>query len=206
MMFMEDRTLFTSRGTGGEPLELPLLGEHNVVNALAALAVARRYGVGEAAIRDGLRHAELTGMRIERIIGASGVTILNDAYNASPTSMKAAIGVLEKMKGFRQRIAVLGDMLELGASEEEYHREIGASLTPDKVDQLFTYGTLGLKIAEGAAGHLKPARIHAYTDKTELIRDLTSLIHPKDVVLVKASRGMKLEEVVDAVKHNNLKH
>lgn len=145
-------------------------------------------------------------MRIERIIGASGVTILNDAYNASPTSMKAAIGVLEKMKGFRQRIAVLGDMLELGASEEEYHREIGASLTPDKVDQLFTYGTLGLKIAEGAAGHLKPARIHAYTDKTELIRDLTSLIHPKDVVLVKASRGMKLEEVVDAVKHNNLKH
>lgn len=206
MMFMEDRTLFTSRGTGGEPLELPLLGEHNVVNALAALAVARRYGVGEAAIRDGLRHAELTGMRIERIVGASGVTILNDAYNASPTSMKAAIGVLEKMKGFRQRIAVLGDMLELGASEEEYHREIGASLTPDKVDQLFTYGTLGLKIAEGAAGHLKPARIHAYTDKTELIRDLTSLIHPKDVVLVKASRGMKLEEVVDAVKHNILKH
>ncbi|WP_430114035.1 UDP-N-acetylmuramoyl-tripeptide--D-alanyl-D-alanine ligase [Paenibacillus macerans] len=206
MMFMEDRTLFTSRGTGGEPLELPLLGEHNVVNALAALAVARRYGVSEAAIRDGLRHAELTGMRIERIVGASGVTILNDAYNASPTSMKAAIGVLEKMKGFRQRIAVLGDMLELGASEEEYHREIGASLTPDKVDQLFTYGTLGLKIAEGAAGHLKPSRIHAYTDKTELIRDLTSLIHPKDVVLVKASRGMKLEEVVDAVKHNNLKH
>ncbi|RRJ66663.1 UDP-N-acetylmuramoyl-tripeptide--D-alanyl-D-alanine ligase [Paenibacillus oralis] len=206
MMFMEDRILFTSNETGGEPLELPLLGEHNVVNALAALTVARRYGVSEAAIRDGLSHAELTGMRIERIIGASGVTILNDAYNASPTAMKAAIGVLEKMKGFRQKVAVLGDMLELGASEEEYHREIGAALTPGQVDQLFTYGTLGLKIAEGASEHLEPARIHAYTDKTELIRNLISQLHPKDVVLVKASRGMKLEEIVDAVRHSNLKH
>lgn len=206
IMFLDNRTLFTPHGRAGEPLELPLLGEHNVVNALAALTVARHYGVGEAAIREGLSRVELTGMRIEVVTGTSGITVLNDAYNASPASMKAAIGVLDKMKGFRKKIAVLGDMLELGASEEEYHREIGAYLAPGKADLLFTYGALGRKIAEGAMEHMEPGSIHAYTDKSELIRKLVSQLHPKDIVLVKASRGMRLEEVVEAIKNSELAH
>lgn len=206
IMFLASSTLFTSHVGGGEPLELPLLGEHNVLNALAALTVARHYGVSEASIREGLRQVELTGMRIELITGNNGVTILNDAYNASPTSMRAAIGVLEKMKGYRRKVAVLGDMLELGTSEEAYHREIGASLKPSQVDELFVYGKLAAHIADGAAEHLEPATIHAYTNKVELIRHLISILHPKDIVLIKASRGMKLEEVVDAVKQSTLEH
>ncbi|MNJ47031.1 UDP-N-acetylmuramoyl-tripeptide--D-alanyl-D-alanine ligase [compost metagenome] len=155
-------------------------------------------------MKEGLANVQLTGMRIEVITGDSGVTILNDAYNASPTSMKAAIGVLHNMKGFRQKIAVLGDMLELGPTENDLHRDVGAFLTADKVDHLFTYGALGTKIAEGAAGHLDQERIHAYTDKIELITDLLDVLHPEDVILVKASRGMRLEEVVEAVKCNDL--
>lgn len=204
MMFQDQKTVFTTRIGGDTAFELPLPGEHNVVNSLAALAVARHYGVGVAAMREGLSGAELTGMRIETVTGKSGITILNDAYNASPTSVKAAIGVLENKRGYRQKIAVLGDMLELGEDEERFHLEIGQFLSPEKVDLLFTYGPLSHKIAEGASEKLEPGAIFAYDDKIELIGKLVSVLHPKDVLLVKASRGMRLEEVVDAVKNSNL--
>lgn len=204
LMFAEDSMVFTS-GAGGEaPLHLPLLGQHNVINCLAAIAVARYFGVSEQAIKEGLVGVKLTGMRIEIVKGRSGITILNDAYNASPTAMKAAIGVLENMKGYRNKIAVLGDMLELGPTENELHREVGGYITADKLDRLFTYGDLGAKIAEGAAEHLDQENIYAYTDKAELISGLLSILHPNDVVLVKGSRGMRLEEVVESVKDSEL--
>lgn len=205
--YLEDKTLFSSNKDSareGGMFELLLPGEHNVVNALAAISVARHYGVHEEDIANGLRDTRFTGMRIETIIGTSGVTILNDAYNASPTSVKAAIGVLEKKQGFCKKIAVLGDMLELGPDEAEFHLEIGRYLTPDKADLLFTYGKLSDKIAEGAAETMKHGTVFAYHDKSELIESLISVLHPDDVVLVKASRGMKLEEVVDAVKVSSL--
>ncbi|WP_068782523.1 UDP-N-acetylmuramoyl-tripeptide--D-alanyl-D-alanine ligase [Paenibacillus sp. GM2] len=203
IMFLEQGTLFTPN-VGETPLELPLLGEHNVVNCLAALAVARHYGVVEADMKEGLKHAELTGMRIEIVKGANGVTILNDAYNASPTSMRAAVNVLHKMKGCRNKIAILGDMLELGEDEVQFHQEVGEYLTTENTDLLFTFGRLGKEIAVGAKKHLALDNIYAYDDKSELIHKLISVLHPKDVVLVKASRGMKLEEVVEAVKHSKL--
>lgn len=204
LMFLDDSTVFASSAGGEEPLHLPLLGQHNVINCLAAIAVARYFGVTEQAIREGLTQVKLTGMRIEVVKGVSGITILNDAYNASPTAMKAAIGVLENMRGYRHKIAVLGDMLELGETENELHREVGAFITAGKLDQLFTYGALGAKIAEGAAEHLDQESIHAYTDKAELISGLLSVLHPKDAVLVKGSRGMRLEEVVEAVQSSDL--
>ncbi|WP_120465186.1 UDP-N-acetylmuramoyl-tripeptide--D-alanyl-D-alanine ligase [Paenibacillus aceti] len=203
IMFLEHGTMFTLK-EGETPFELPLLGEHNVVNGLAAIAVARHYGIADTAIREGLKHAELTGMRIEIVQGDNGVTILNDAYNASPTSAKAAIDVLKTMKGYRNKIAVLGDMLELGEDEVRFHQEVGEFLTPENTDLLFTYGRLGREIAAGAKKHLLPDNIYAYDDKSELIHKLISLLHPKDIILVKASRGMKLEEVVEAVKHSEL--
>ncbi|WP_229753442.1 UDP-N-acetylmuramoyl-tripeptide--D-alanyl-D-alanine ligase [Paenibacillus segetis] len=204
IMFIEDGTVFTSSKGGDTPFKLSLLGEHNVVNCLAAITVAIHYGVSAHAIREGLQNVVLTGMRIEMVTGVSGITVLNDAYNASPTSMKAAISVLEKMKGFRRKIAILGDMLELGELEADYHREVGKFLANNKVDQVFTYGHLAEYIAEGAAESLDASSIHAYTDKIELIEKLRSILHPKDAVLVKGSRGMKLEEVVEAIKDFNL--
>jgi len=155
-------------------------------------------------MKEGLKRAELTGMRIEIIEGANGVTILNDAYNASPTSVRAAVNVLNKMKGYRNKIAVLGDMLELGEDEVQFHQEVGEYLTTENTDLLFAYGRLGKEIAVGAKKHLAPDNIYAYDDKSELIHKLISVLHPKDVVLVKASRGMKLEEVVEVVKHSKL--
>ncbi|WP_308420914.1 UDP-N-acetylmuramoyl-tripeptide--D-alanyl-D-alanine ligase [Paenibacillus physcomitrellae] len=202
MMFQEAGTTFTaSRYYPQTAYTLPLLGKHNVANALAAMAVAAHYKVNAENIRQGLEQTKLTGMRIELLKGTSGVTILNDAYNASPTSMRAALEVLASMNGYSRRIVVLGDMLELGADAEHMHREVGLFITPDKADLIFTYGALGAFIAEGAAEQLPAGTVQAFSDKSKLIEALEAIIQPDDVVLVKASRGNRLEEVAQAIQH-----
>nr|WP_237690627.1 UDP-N-acetylmuramoyl-tripeptide--D-alanyl-D-alanine ligase [Paenibacillus caui] len=205
IMFQSGGTVFTSHRFGPDIVfSLPLLGRHNVANALGAMAVAFHYGVSGEQIRKGLEDLLLTGMRIEVMKGVSGLTILNDAYNASPTSMRAAIEVLQSMKGFRRKIAVLGDMLELGEGAEQFHREVGQYLTPEKADFLFAYGALGTYIAEGAAERLPASAVHAYTDKSKLIQELEQFLQPGDIVLVKASRGNRLEEVALHLKNSPL--
>lgn len=199
MMFHGKGIIFTSYVHKELGFDLPVLGRHNVVNCLAALTVARYFNISEDNLREGLSHLQLTGMRIEQIVSAKGLTLLNDAYNASPTSMKAAIDVLHNMKGYRRKIAVLGDMLELGPNEKEYHAEIGIYLTADKMDMLYTYGPLSSYIAKAARANLPEANVFSFTDKAALIKHLEEQIHPKDIVLVKGSRGMKLEEVVNAL-------
>lgn len=203
MMFHARGMIFTSRRHAEEGISLPLLGRHNVVNALAALAVARHFGINEEQIRQGLTDLKLTSMRIECIETEHGVTVLNDAYNASPMSVKAALDVLADMKGYRRRIAVLGDMLELGSGERDFHAEIGDYLSPERIDLVYTYGPLSLHMAEAARSRLPEGRVRSFTDKEELIDAVRGEVSEKDVVLVKASRGMKLEDVVEALKSLN---
>lgn len=181
---------------------LPLPGRHNVSNALAAFAVARHYGISEANIEEGLKRLKLTGMRIEVIVTASGLTLLNDAYNASPTSMKAAIDVLQSMKTDGKRVAVLGDMLELGPEEADFHREIGGYLDPALTDLVFTYGPLSAFLAEAAVKSFGTERVLAFTDKAELSAALNSKCSSKDIVLFKASRGMRLEETLNSLNEH----
>ncbi|MFC9710335.1 UDP-N-acetylmuramoyl-tripeptide--D-alanyl-D-alanine ligase [Paenibacillus sp. NPDC056933] len=200
LMNVQNGVAFTTKQLGEAALTLPLLGTHNVVNCLAALAVARHYGVESEQIAAGLSGLKLTGMRIEVLQGVSGLTLLNDAYNASPTSMKAAVNVLESLKGYRNKVAVLGDMLELGPQEQELHRGIGEYITPDKMDMVLAYGPLSSSIAEGARQNMPAEAVHAFESKEELTRFLLERLHPRDVVLFKASRGMKLEDVVEALK------
>ncbi|KAA9007756.1 UDP-N-acetylmuramoyl-tripeptide--D-alanyl-D-alanine ligase [Paenibacillus spiritus] len=188
-------SMFTCRTLGDRTLTLPLPGMHNVINALAAIAVARHFGLDGAAITEGFGALKLTGMRIEVTKTAAGVTLLNDAYNASPTSMRAALEVLQGMKAGGSRIAVLGDMLELGEREIEFHREIGAGADPERIDAILTCGPLSRHLAE-AARERGIREVHAFEDKEELGDLLVRLVRPGDVVLFKASRGMRLEEVL----------
>lgn len=199
MMTHNEGMTFTSHLHADQALTLPLQGRHNVINALAALAVARHYGVSEQKIEEGLAGLKLTGMRIEVIQTSSGLTLLNDAYNASPTSMKAAIDVLQSMKTGGSRIAVLGDMLELGPDEVQFHREIGDYLDPAETDLVFAYGPLSAHIAETAAQTFGAGRVFAFTDKAELTSVLISKCDPGDAVLFKASRGMRLEDVLQSL-------
>ncbi|GAB2702899.1 UDP-N-acetylmuramoyl-tripeptide--D-alanyl-D-alanine ligase [Paenibacillus thermoaerophilus] len=194
---------FTTNWETAPTFFLPLLGRHNVLNALAAIAAGVALGISFRDIARGLRGAELSGMRIEIVKSANGATIVNDAYNASPSSMHAAIDLLEEMKGYRRKYAVIGDMLELGAREVEYHREIGARLSPDVVDGVFAYGPLSAYSAEEAAKRYPDLMVRAYDDKDALLRDLTGVLDERDVVLVKGSRGMKLEELVHALQQTS---
>jgi UDP-N-acetylmuramoyl-tripeptide--D-alanyl-D-alanine ligase len=181
-------------------LYMPLLGEHNVMNALAAIATATYYGVQPVMIKQGLQSIQLTSMRIEQLQAPSGFTILHDAYNASPSSVIAAIRLMEQLHGYQRKIMVLGDMLELGQDEEQYHREIGMQLSPEVLAYVFTYGALASYIAiEASKKSFLPHQVAAYDHKPTLIHDLQAILQPGDVVLVKASRGMRLEEIVQAL-------
>jgi UDP-N-acetylmuramoyl-tripeptide--D-alanyl-D-alanine ligase len=183
-----------------ENFELPVLGNHNILNALAAMIIARYFDVPFHKMNEGLMKVKLTNMRMELVEGVHGEKIINDAYNASPTSMMAAIELVSNLKGYEKIILVLGDMLELGPQEEQYHQQIGEGLNPDKIDLVFTFGKLAEHIAEGARSSLGKNRVFSFMDKNELIKRLEEHVTNDSLVLVKASRGMKLEEIVTALQ------
>ncbi|MCA1066334.1 UDP-N-acetylmuramoyl-tripeptide--D-alanyl-D-alanine ligase [Rossellomorea sp. AcN35-11] len=184
----------------GESFFLPVLGQHNIHNALAGMLIARKFGLSVEEMKEGLRSLKLTQMRMEMLEGKKGESIINDAYNASPTSMKAAIQLVSELEGFQTKILVLGDMLELGDQEEEFHREIGRLIDPGKVQHVFTFGPLAAFIGEGARENFSPDRVHTYTDKESLTNELSQFISGDELILFKASRGMKLEEIIDGLK------
>ncbi|MDP4170471.1 MAG: cyanophycin synthetase, partial [Bacillota bacterium] len=181
---------------------LPVLGTHNILNALAAMLIAKEFSIPFEKMDKGLQNIKLTNMRMELVEGKNGEKIINDAYNASPTSMIAAIDLVSNLSGYDKKILVLGDMLELGPQEEEYHHHIGEKLQRDKIDLLFTYGSLGGLIAKGARKSLGEERVFAFTNKADLIKELESHVNEKTLILVKASRGMKLEEIVISMQRN----
>jgi UDP-N-acetylmuramoyl-tripeptide--D-alanyl-D-alanine ligase len=183
-----------------QSFDLPVLGTHNIMNALAAMLIANYFSVPVEKIAEGLKKVKLTNMRMELVEGKHGEKIINDAYNASPTSMMAAIELVSNLQGFEKKILVLGDMLELGPQEKQYHRQLGEELNPDKVDVLFTYGNLGAEIANGARNVLGEEKVFVFTDKQVLIKKLIDYVDETTLVLVKASRGMKLEEIVTSLQ------
>ena len=177
-------------------LRLKIAGRHNIANALAAIAVGTALGIGVAAIRDGLGRYRSTAMRSE-LRRWRGVTILNDCYNANPASLRAALQWLAEAKATSRGFAVLGDMLELGPEAAEMHREIGREI-PSFADYLLTVGTLGAEIAAGAlAAGMKPDHVIPATAHDELAERLRTLARKGDVVLLKGSRGARMERVLE---------
>jgi len=194
-------TRFTAAGEAEAELELPVPGRHNAVNALAAVAVGRLFGLSLEEIGAGLRQAKMTGMRIERSAAWNGAVVLNDAYNASPTSVRAAIDLVAGLTGYRRKWLALGDMLELGETEAELHGAVGAYVDPAKADGALFYGPLSKHGAENAAANYPgEGAVRHFDRKDDLTACLLAELGPDDLVLVKASRGMKMEEVVSALQ------
>jgi len=184
---------------GEVPVELAAPGLHNVRNALSAAAVGLALGMDLAAIKAGLESFSPGAMRMEiRQIG--DVRVLVDCYNASPASMEASLEVLRSLPRTGRRIAVLGDMKELGHEAEGAHRRVG-SIAADIVEILMTVGELGRLIAEGArnAG-MSGERIRSFQDNQEAAAALQRLLRPGDAVLIKGSRAMQMEEIVSALE------
>lgn len=188
----QDGMRFTVCFPGGEQrVALPVIGRHQVYNALAAFGAGLLFGVSPARIAAGLAGYVPAGMR-QRIRRAGGVTVIEDCYNASPDSQKAALTVLAKTPA-KRRIAVLGDMLELGSFSETAHRQVGAFAAEAGLDALYCVGEASKATAEAASGSL-PA--YWFAEKSGLFSALREAIRPGDAVLFKASRGMALEEVI----------
>ncbi|MBO5573766.1 MAG: UDP-N-acetylmuramoyl-tripeptide--D-alanyl-D-alanine ligase [Clostridium sp.] len=182
------------------PVSLSVMGEHHILNALAAIAAADCLGVAPEDAAKALE--KYTGFKGRQdITFTDGMTIIDDSYNASPDSMKAALRVLHSVTDCSRRIAVLGDMKELGPEEVRFHRDIGAAIAGLHLDLLVTYGSLAREFAKGAyaaGGFRDNLRIEAFDapeDKEELTAFLKSELKPGDAVLFKGSNSMKLGEI-----------
>jgi UDP-N-acetylmuramoyl-tripeptide--D-alanyl-D-alanine ligase len=186
-----DGISFMAVGLGQRiPVRLPVPGEHNVMNALAALLAAHCVGVPLEPAAAALADFKNTGNRM-RIFEAKGFTLLADCYNAGPESTPAALKVLRDRPARGRRIAVLGDMLELGAHAPESHRMVG-ELAAQCADRVLAYGPLSVDIAAGAG-----AKGEHFLEKEQLLAALRALARPGDAILFKASHSMHLEQVLD---------
>jgi len=182
-----------------QEIELSIPGEHNILNALAAIGIARSLDINWEEIQRGLANIELTAMRLQIEEAPQGAKIINDTYNANPSSMEAAIKVLVSMPGER-KIAVLGDMYELGIYEESEHYHMGQIAYQENVDLLVAVGKLGQLIGQGAIqSGMKAEKIKFFNDNITALEYLKRIIIPTDLILVKGSRGMKMEAIVQGL-------
>jgi len=179
-------------------VRVPLLGRHSVHTALRAAAVGLVEGENWQEIVQGIQQ-DCPQLRLVAVKGPRGSTVLDDTYNASPQSTFAALNLLEELKG--RKIAVLGDMLELGSYEQEGHRKVGLRAL-DVADVLITVGRLGRIIGEEAlvwGTQSRPSAVHLLETNEKVIELLTEIVAPGDIILVKGSRGMRMEEIVESL-------
>ena len=181
-------------------VRLGVSGRHNVANALAATAIGIALGIGIKAIQAGLSRYRPFAMRSE-VRQWRGVTLLNDCYNANPASVRAALTWLHDMKRGGRTFAVLGDMLELGREAGKAHREIGQALAHTGIDYVLTTGALGAEIGVGALeGGMRADNVVMAQDPETLAERLRGLVRRGDVVLLKGSRGARMERVLEALQ------
>jgi UDP-N-acetylmuramoyl-tripeptide--D-alanyl-D-alanine ligase len=186
---------------GGErgTLEMGFTQAHNVTNALAAIGAAHALGIPLAALADGARNISFSSLRGEEIDLSGGVLIINDCYNANPVSMRAALEHLAQTaarRGASRAVAVLGDMRELGGGAERYHEEIGAQAA-GAAQVLVAVGEFAGAYERGYGGAGEVMRAAEAADAADLVREV---VRDGDVVLVKASRGVGLERVTEALR------
>jgi UDP-N-acetylmuramoyl-tripeptide--D-alanyl-D-alanine ligase len=201
-------TSFTATAEGDSTeVILPLPGEHNVLDALAALAVGLKCGVPLEQGSQALADFELSSMRLEIVPGTYGSTIISDVYNANPASMLASLQVLAE-RGGSKTIAVLGEMYELGEAAVSGHRQVGEAAARLGISQLVTVGRLAEEIARGAsAGGLAPERIHTCGDCPEAAELTAQLLRESGEgswILVKGSRGMRMERITELLRKDKL--
>jgi MurE/MurF fusion protein len=186
---------------------LSVPGEHNVSNALAAAAIAHGASVPIAVIASGLKKFKSVDKRMMMVTSHSGISVLNDTYNANPASMEAGLETLTQLAD-ESSVAVLGDMLELGEASAELHHEIGAKAAEKGVSYVAAFGSFSSDIVQGAReGGMSAEASREFKDKQELLQWLLELRQNKAIterawILVKASRGMQFETIVEGLMEN----
>ncbi|NLW28196.1 UDP-N-acetylmuramoyl-tripeptide--D-alanyl-D-alanine ligase [Acetivibrio saccincola] len=178
-------------------VKVPVPGIHNIYNALASIAAGVELMIPEEDIIKGIEEFSPAKMRLD-IINSNGIKVINDAYNASPQSMEAALVVLKEVSSGQRSIAVLGDMYELGEMTEEAHIHIGKFAAEQGIDYIIAVGDNAKSICKGALSMgVDKERVLKFENNKETSKFLGSFIKEGDVILVKGSRGMKMEEIVN---------
>ena len=201
-----EETSFSAKLTvEGEEKELeitiPIPGKYNVNNALMAILFGLEFGVSLQEAKEGLEHFELTKNRLEWLDGVNETRLLNDAYNASPTSVKAALSYFSKIDTDGERIVVLGDVLELGEQSKVLHESIAEAVELEKYKAVFLYGEEMEALYDVLNKREKSERVaHFSGDKKPLIQEIEKLAEPGDIVLFKSSNGTDLLSVVDQLR------
>ena len=181
---------------GERDVRIPIPGEHNVYNALAATAVVLSLGLSLDQISSGILKAKTIGGRTN-LLNTGSMTVIDDCYNANPVSMKASIDVLATAEG--RKIAVLGDMGELGENEKKLHYEVGEYLAKKEIDVLFCAGELSEEIAKAAQKESKTCEVYYFKTRDALLEQLLPFLKKGDTVLVKASHFMEYPKIVKAL-------
>ncbi len=193
---MEDGTTFNYNNY---KVKVPVPGEHFVTNSLIAIGVGITNSIDVDNIIKGIEDFKLTKKRMDVSKNKNGVTIINDSYNASYDSMKASIEVLSKMKG-NKKIAVLGNMFELGKYEKELHEKVGEEVAKNNIDILITVGDTAKYIASKAIDNgMDEKCVYKFDLKQDAIEKIKQIAKENDIVLVKASNGMKFDEIVEKI-------
>ena len=197
----ENKSKFTVENKNEKiDIDVPVAGEHFILNALCGLTVGKLLNLSNDEIKNGIKDFKLTAKRMEINHLKNNVTIINDSYNASYESMKASILNLKSMHATR-RIAVLGDMFELGSFSEKLHRDVGTEIYKNKIDKLYLIGNYAKFIGEEAKKEgYKEEDILYFENREELFNNLKKQLKNGDVVLIKASNGMKLFELAEKLK------
>ncbi|MBQ3573613.1 MAG: UDP-N-acetylmuramoyl-tripeptide--D-alanyl-D-alanine ligase, partial [Clostridia bacterium] len=189
---------FTFKADGGERrVIIGTPGAHHIYNALTAILVGMQYNVPIDDIICGIREFVPVGMR-QAMVRLGGCTLIKDCYNANPTSMRSGLEVLSLKADAKRRVACLGDMMELGTISEQAHREVGRLIPEFNVYCLITVGERAKLIAEGAKGAgMSADNIHSFENNGQLCDNIMDILEDGDVMLLKASRSMRLEEIAE---------
>lgn len=180
-------------------VEIPVPGIHNVYNALAAIAAGIEMKIPMEIIINGIKQFSPGNMR-QSIINHNGIKIINDAYNASPQSMQAAINVLQEISSDSRSIAVLGDMFEMGDMSKDMHYSVGDFIKNKKINYLVTVGQDSRMISQAVADYgNSQTEIHHFENNKEALKYILGIVMPGDYILIKGSRGMKMEEIADGI-------
>lgn len=183
----------------GKNWSLNLIGPFQMYNAAVAIIIGDRLGLTDQQIQAGLTVKDQTAMRTQ-LISCQGFDILNDTYKSNPQSLKEALETTSLLAGYRQKIAILGDMLELGEDSIDLHREAGRLIDPEIFDYVLFYGELSQRMMEGALEKFPPNRLFHFLSKPNLVDKAKYLISKNSLVLVKASRSMRLEEIIESIQ------
>ena len=185
-------------------LTLPLPGRHNVANALAALAAVSEWGIGAAEAAKVFPQLAAGEMRGRLLRFAEGFAVINDSYNSNPVALTAMAELLARTPGFRRRILVAGQMLELGSESARLHRDVGAAAAKLKLDWVCGVRGDASEIPAGAvAAGLPQQHTRFFADSEEAGAFLAGMVEPGDLLLVKGSRGVKMERIVDALRNGH---